>query len=128
MTEQTEDVTRWMVCDRPWTERCECTDRCAAGCRCSTRRQPPGTMTVRVRDRDRENPTGPVRPLIRTITISAACPVCGGPRGEPMRLDVTDNGAPYTVDLWRNVCGHVDLHAGALAEAAQLAAGRGPRE
>lgn len=79
-----------------------------------------GTMTVRVRDRGAEPPWGHglARVVVRRITISDRCPICGGPRGEPRNLNQCDDGNYYSVDIWENPCGHIDSYPNVLAEAA----------
>ena len=87
-----------------------------------------GTMTVRVRDREGESPwgVGPTSPLVRQVTISATCPTCGGPRGEPRNLNSCDDGAYYSVDVWSNPCGHVGMYTAVLREVgARAPDGRG---
>lgn len=76
-------------------------------------------MKVRVRDRGSEAPWGHglTNPIVRTITISDSCPVCGGLRGTPRNLNQCDDGAYYSVDVWDNPCGHLDSYASVLAEA-----------
>ena len=78
--------------------------------------QAPLTMTVRVCDRG----TGRshVGVTIRTVTISAICPVCGGPRGvDTVRNhNFHEDGEWLSVDRWQNPCGHVDNYADVLRE------------
>ncbi|WP_406168989.1 hypothetical protein [Streptomyces sp. NBC_00996] len=85
------------------------------------------TMTVRVCDRG----TGPsyVGVTIRTVTVPAVCPVCGGPRGvDSLRSEqLPEDGEWYTVSRWENPCGHVDLYADVLREA-RAYAGFGERD
>lgn len=83
-----------------------------------------GRIRVRVRDRSAEAPwgSGPTSPVIRTVEISATCPRCGGPRGEPRNLNQVDDGAHYSVDVWANPCGHADPYTAVVEEARQLAA------
>lgn len=85
------------------------------------------TMQVTVRDRSAEAAwgSGPTNPHIRTLTISANCPACQGPRGEPQGQNTCDDGAYYWVHIWTNPCGHVDLYADVVVEAAALAKQRG---
>lgn len=85
------------------------------------------TMTVRVRDRSAESPwgSGPINPVIRSVTIQAACPQCGGPRGVPTNLNQVDDGAYYSVDIWSNPCGHVDAYEAVVKEAREFAAQSG---
>jgi hypothetical protein len=80
-------------------------------------------MTVRVRDRSLEAPwgSGLTTPVVRTITIDAACPRCGGPRGVPTNLNQCDDGANYSVDVWTNPCGHLDVYANVVDEARERA-------
>jgi hypothetical protein len=77
------------------------------------------SLTVRVRDRSAEAPWGYglTSPIVRTLTIADTCPRCGGPRGEPSNLNECDDGAYYSVDVWTNPCGHVDLYADVVREA-----------
>lgn len=78
------------------------------------------TMKVRVRDRSSEAPWGVGRtnPVVRTVEISANCPVCDGPRGVPHNLNQVDDGAYYSVDVWTNPCGHTDPYTAVIKEAA----------
>jgi hypothetical protein len=78
------------------------------------------TMTVLIRDRASESPwgSGPTRPIVRKVTISAYCPRCGGPRGEPRGHNQHDDGAWYHVSVWTNPCGHVDQYEDVAIEAA----------
>jgi hypothetical protein len=80
------------------------------------------TITVTVRDRAAESPwgSGPTNPVTRTVTISAYCPKCGARRGEPQGLNTSDDGAFYWVEMWTNPCGHADLYAAVVKEAAEL--------
>jgi hypothetical protein len=66
--------------------------------------------------------SGPTNPIVRTVTISAYCPVCGELRGEPRNLNQCDDGAHYSTDIWTNPCGHVDAYADVAKEAKELAA------
>lgn len=84
-------------------------------------------ISVTVRDRSREAPwgSGPNRPVIRTIQISAFCPSCGARRGERRSLHTYDDGEHYWVDTWScstSVCGHVDHYANVVIEAERIAA------
>ena len=83
------------------------------------------TMTVTVRDRNAERPWGSGRtsPVIREVTISARCPRCSNLRGEPEQTSQHEDGVSYSVDVWHNPCGHVDMYADVVDEAASLAAG-----
>ena len=89
----------------------------------STTVQNPQTMKVRVRDRSAEAPwgSGLVQPVVRTVEISTKCPTCGGERGKPRNLNQVDDGEYYSVDVWDNPCGHVDMYADVVKEAARLA-------
>ncbi|MEV0149059.1 MULTISPECIES: hypothetical protein [unclassified Nonomuraea] len=82
------------------------------------------TMTVRVRDRSAESPwgSGPTNPVVRTVTIPATCPQCGGTRGVPTNLNQCEDGAHYSVDVWTNPCGHADYYAAVVKEAAEFGA------
>jgi hypothetical protein len=82
------------------------------------------TMTVTVRDTDAEARNwGTSRSGIvtRSVTISALCPRCGGRRGEPFGHNFCDDGEWSWVQRWNNPCGHVDMYADVIREAAQLA-------
>lgn len=99
-------------------------DRIEVGERAADALLTPGeTMTVRVRDRSAEAPwgVGLTSPIIRTVTISAACRVCGGKRGEPNNLNQYDDGVHYSVDVWTNDCGHIDSYGAAVKEAREFA-------
>ncbi|MDT0306831.1 hypothetical protein RM780_07625 [Streptomyces sp. DSM 44917] len=74
------------------------------------------TMTVRVCDRGSGRDY--VGVTIRTVTISAHCPTCGGPRGAAAGHRFCEDGAWYAVDRWDNPCGHIDYYSAVLAEAA----------
>lgn len=78
---------------------------------------PPDTMTVRVADR-RHDPVG--HAAIRTITISAHCPQCGGRRGAPYEHRFSDDGEWKTADRWDNPCGHTDMYEAVLVETIPL--------
>lgn len=82
------------------------------------------SMTVRVRDRAAEAPwgSGLTNPAVRTVTISATCPRCGGPRGEARNLNQYDDGVHYSTEVWDNPCGHVDLYVNVLREARDASA------
>ncbi|MBB6172229.1 hypothetical protein HNR23_002289 [Nocardiopsis mwathae] len=77
------------------------------------------TMTVRIRDRAAEAPwgSGPLRPVTRTVTISATCPRCGGPRGTPRVFNQHDDGEWYATHVWDTPCGHIDSYAAVAKEA-----------
>ncbi len=78
------------------------------------------TMTVKVRDRAAEEKLwgGPgYRIIIRTISISAFCPRCGGRRGEPRGLNQMEDGESYHVNIWDNPCGHEDNYRAVIVEA-----------
>lgn len=85
---------------------------------------PAGIMTVKVRDRSVEAPwgSGPTGPVVRAVTISAFCSICGEHRGEPTNLNQVDDGERYSVDVWTNPCGHTDEYTDVVAEAARLLA------
>jgi hypothetical protein len=82
--------------------------------------KPQKTMTVTVADRAAQNrnwgygPGG--APPLRTVSIAAVCPVCGGPRGEPRLERYHEDGDWYSVSRWENPCGHVDKYTDVLAE------------
>ena len=82
--------------------------------------QAPETMTVRVRVRAAESEWGHgfTNPCVRTVTISAYCPTCGGRRGTPANLNQCDDGAFFSTDIWTNACGHIDSYPAVVAEAA----------
>jgi hypothetical protein len=57
---------------------------------------------------------------VSPVEISAYCPVCGGPRGEPKWHHFCEDGEWLTCQTWDNPCGHVDLYKDVLKEADQL--------
>jgi hypothetical protein len=61
--------------------------------------------------------SGPFRVVLETVEISDHCPQCGGPRGTPMKQSYAEDGYSYSVDTWRNPCGHADPYAAVLVEA-----------
>ncbi|MFG3510197.1 hypothetical protein ACGF5F_32395 [Streptomyces sp. NPDC047821] len=77
----------------------------------------PITMTVRVCDRGTGR--GYVGVAIRTVTIAATCPQCGGPRGTDTvrNHNFHEDGEWLSVDRWTNPCGHVDMYSAVLREA-----------
>ena len=79
----------------------------------------PATMTVRVIDRGTGRGYNGL--AIRTVTIPAVCPTCGGPRGEATGHYFCEDGAWYTCDRWQNSCGHIDMYSAVLAEARAIA-------
>lgn len=74
-------------------------------------------MTVRVVDRSERGAIN----TIRTITIPATCPTCGGPRGEAQPFTWTEDGEDYTADIWKNRCGHGEGHQALLVEGRRYA-------
>lgn len=90
----------------------------------------PRTLTVRICDRGAGRDY--VGVTIRTVTIPANCPVCGGPRGVDADGNATvrnhnfsEDGDWYSVDRWSNPCGHSDMYADVLREARAYAGGGG---
>lgn len=83
-------------------------------------------MKVTVRDRSAEGAwgSGPINPCVVTVEIADNCPVadCGARRGEPRHLRQVDDGAWYSVQVWDNPCGHVDMYEDVVKEAKALAA------
>lgn len=81
-----------------------------------------GTMTVKVRDEATEaqlwGTSWRGTAVIRTVTIPAACPRCGEPRGEPRGHNFRVDGDWHHVHVWDNRCGHVDMYADVVREAA----------
>lgn len=78
------------------------------------------TMTVKVRDSRTEAANwghGRGGPIVRTVTIPAVCPVCGGPRGEVQGHNACEDGEYFHINVWFNDCGHVDLYDAVLVEA-----------
>lgn len=78
------------------------------------------TMTVTVFDRAEEERTWGTRaggPILRTVTVPATCPRCGGPRGDVREQRQHDDGEWVSVSRWENPCGHVDGYRAVLAEA-----------
>ena len=56
-------------------------------------------------------------PRLVIVRISKCCPVCGGPRGEPVARQYCEDGEFYTVDNWTNCCGHLDKYDDVYREA-----------
>jgi len=54
--------------------------------------------------------------VLRSVTISKSCPVCGEMRGQPRMERFHEWGMFYSVSMWRNDCGHVDNYADVLLE------------
>ena len=52
-----------------------------------------------------------------TITISCACPKCGGARGVPYWGNNCEDGEHFGSSMWVNPCGHVDHYFAVLLEA-----------
>ena len=76
-------------------------------------------MRVTIVDRSAMLPwgaPGPGRVVLRTVEIPDTCPVCGGPRGKPVRRPFCEDGEHYSADCWRNPCGHVDTYVYVLRE------------
>lgn len=124
---------RWCLCDT--TEeaermRNEITHAAATVVEPDQSQPEPGVMTVTVRDRATEDArwgSSNFRPVTRQVRISAVCPQCGGPRGEPAWRRDYEDGEWISVQEWRNPCGHLDLYRAVLAEARERerAAGEG---
>lgn len=81
----------------------------------------PRTMTVIVRDHQTEKAWwgrgGPWSPVLRTVTIDAVCPQCGGPRGEVRGHNQYEDGVSFHVNVWNNPCGHIDYYGEVILEA-----------
>jgi len=45
-----------------------------------------------------------------TVEISDRYPICGKKRGEPKPHHFCEDGEWYTVDTWKNTCGHLDIY------------------
>jgi len=58
----------------------------------------------------------------RRIQIAANCPACGGPRGPQRDFTFCEDGEWFTVDTWKNPCGHVDDYRDCWHEAKRLRA------
>ena len=52
-----------------------------------------------------------------TVTLLWSCPLCGGPRGEPVRAVSYDGSRRLGCDGWTNPCGHIDIYAAVRREA-----------
>lgn len=61
--------------------------------------------------------TGVMAHYLVTLEIPDTCPTCGGPRGEPTPTRQCEDGDWFTVDQWRNPCGHVDKYRDVLRAA-----------
>jgi hypothetical protein len=70
-------------------------------------------------DRRNRHPQAP--PTVIEVVVSAACPVkdCGKLRGEPKIMKAWDvwSQTENPLSVWRNPCGHVDMHADVIEEA-----------
>ena len=64
-------------------------------------------MRARIIDRGRRNGRH-YQFEVREIDIGDACIHCGGPRGKMREYQHPEDGAFYTVNQWRNPCGHVE--------------------
>jgi hypothetical protein len=56
-----------------------------------------------------------------TVAIADTCPVCGGPRGEPVMQPFREDGEWYALSTWTNECGHLDRYQDVYAEYLTLA-------
>ncbi|MGW5930559.1 hypothetical protein ACWF2L_30655 [Streptomyces anulatus] len=76
----------------------------------------PDAMTVRVASRGEWIEDGELG--VVTVTVAARCARCGGPRGwDTVRPDrFQERGEWFTVDRWRNPCGHQDTYGAVLQE------------
>lgn len=55
---------------------------------------------------------------VRSVTIPAICPTCGGPRSQEFaELRSFIHGMSMVYDRWNNPCGHFDSHEAVLVEA-----------
>lgn len=61
--------------------------------------------------------TGLYQVVLRTVVIADTCSKCGGQRGDPVKRSFCEDGDWYTVDTWRNPCGHIDRYVDVLTEA-----------
>lgn len=89
------------------------------------------TMRVRVRDHAAEDAAwgrGLFNPVIRTVTIDAACPKCGGPRGPVVPANQHEDGVWFNVDTWVNPCGHRDMYRDVITEAKAREAAKEPQQ
>lgn len=55
-----------------------------------------------------------------TVEISDNCPVCGSKRGTPRGHHFCEDGEWFTVDIWDNPCGHLDMYKDCYKESATL--------
>ena len=56
----------------------------------------------------------------KTVVIADNCPFCHGPRSVPKNYHFCEDGEWYDVDVWLNLCGHVDMYSAVLVEAYAL--------
>ncbi len=56
----------------------------------------------------------------KTIEISDNCPVCGEKRGKPKYYRFHEDGQWFTVNTWKNPCGHTDYYKQCLEEANRI--------
>lgn len=82
----------------------------------------PALKTIMVRVLDRTS--WPYFPKVSVLEISAHCPRCGEPRGEPTPHRFYEDGEWMSCDRWSNPCGHVDLYEDVLVEHKELACAR----
>src|SRR5690606_5606945 len=84
--------------------------------------EPRQTTTVRVRHRAAEDPwgRGALIPVVWQVTMPAASPRAGGPRGVARNVNQCGDGAYQAVEEWDTPGGHVDLYAAVVEESAEV--------
>lgn len=84
---------------------------------------PGETRTLRLLDRRDRHATAAPTPI--EVVVPAACPRCGKARGKPELVQAWDvrSKTEYPLSVWRNPCGHVDLHADVIQEAERFMLG-----
>lgn len=43
----------------------------------------------------------------KKIIVKWLCPTCGQKMGSPSKISLVKENTVYTVDLWKNACGHI---------------------
>ena len=60
--------------------------------------------------------TGPFTIITRELEIADTCPVCGGPRGQPVLHSTYEDGCTAWPHTWDNPCGHIDKYRDLIEE------------
>lgn len=54
------------------------------------------------------------------IKIADTCPVCGSKRGKPYWHRFCEDGEWFSVNSWKNPCGHIDYYPDCIKESQKL--------